>query len=111
MARIGVVFLTGAVLAFAGLFLGHPGALFATVAAGGAAAYYVSQRRYADVGWLLIGAGVVVLALLGRVVAISLVDPTVTIFLPTYLGAAAGVLLLGTGAMVLGVAYTSRRRG
>ena len=111
MPRTLAACLTGAVLGFAGVVLGYPGALVATVVGAGVVAYYASRRPYTDVGWLLVGAGIVVLALLGRVVAMSLFDSAITIHLPTYLGAAAGVLLLGTGAMVLGVTYATRRRG
>ena len=109
--RVIVVLLTGAILGFIGVFIGYTGAVIATVMAGGMAAYYTGLRRYADVGWLLVGGGVVVFWLTGRVVAMSLLDPAVTIFLPTYPGAVAGVLLLGIGAMVLAVTYASRRGG
>ena len=111
MAHGAVAVVTGAVLGLAAVFFGYPGALAATVVVAALAAYYTRLRRYADVGWLLIGAGVVVVALLGRILALGLMDPSATISLPTYLGVAAGLLLLGTGAMVLGVSSASRRRG
>ena len=109
MTRIAVVLLAGAILGFVSVFFGYTGAMIATVIAGGAAAHYVSRRRYVDVGWLLLAAGVAVVALLGRLVLISLLDPAVTIFLPTYVGAGVGVLLLLVGAMVLALAYAPRR--
>ena len=106
-----VVVLIGAILGFTGVFFGYNGAVAATLLAGALAAYYVRLGRHADVGWLLIAGGAVVVFLLGRGVIDSVVDPAVRVFLPTYLGAAAGVVLLGTGAMILGVSYASRRRG
>jgi hypothetical protein len=106
-----VVFLTGAILGFISVFFGYPGALFATAVAGGSVAYYATLRRYTDVGWLFIGAGSVVAALLGRGLVTGAIDPAISISPPTYFGTAVGMLLLGIGAMVLRVAHMLRGRG
>lgn len=103
--------LTGAVLGFAGIFFGIIGAAIATGLLVAMAAYYASRGRFRDVGCLLLGAGIVVLLILGRPLVQAFTSPSeITVALPTYLGGAAGILLFGLGVIVLVGSAATRKR-
>lgn len=108
-ARAVAALAFGVLLGFVGVFFGAIGAVAAVALLLLGTGYFVSQRRVADLGLTVLGAGVAVLILVGRPIALSLLQPeAIEVALPSYLAASAGLLLVGMGVILLAVSSSNR---
>lgn len=105
-----VAFITGAILGYLSLRLpeiGWVGILLVIVAV---AAFYISHRRFADVGWLVLGVAAFPTVILGRNGSRALVDPSIEVGTDTWVMLAFFGMLGVAGAVVVILDKTRRRQ-
>jgi 4-hydroxybenzoate polyprenyltransferase len=94
--------LIGAAAGFLALFMRELGLVLAAAVIVTLAAIYVGRRRYRSIAWLLMGAAVSWLFLLGPIAFAGLVDPQGSATVPeTYLGVMAALFLAGFAVVML----------
>jgi hypothetical protein len=104
-----VAFLIGAAAGYLGVRLGDVGEVAIGLLLAGLIAYYVWRNRISNASAVSLGAGAVVVILLGGVVLDSVRDPAVHIEAPTYVGLSIGLVVAAFG-VALGVTAVVQRR-
>ncbi len=102
-----VAAIIGGIVGFLGLFLREMGLVLAAVVVVIASLSYVRSGRGRDVGWLLLGAGVVPTVILGRNALTAYVDPAVEVGPDTWLLLAGFAVVASAGAIVVGVSLVA----
>ncbi len=97
--------LLGGISGFLALFLREFGLVLAVVVLAPLGVYYVRGGRTQDVGWMLVGAGVVPTGILGRNVIATMVDPAWEVGRETYVFLAVFGIVAAVGGLVLYVSW------
>lgn len=91
----------GGLLGYIALILREMGWAIAVVVAALLTAFYWSRGRRSDVGWVLVGLGVVPSFILGRNGLVTLIDPAMEVGFDTWLMLGVALVIAAIGALVV----------
>lgn len=102
--------LLGGLLGYIALILREMGWAIAVVVAALLTAFYWSRGRRSDVGWVLVGLGVVPSTILGRNGLVASVDPAMEVGFDTWLMLGVALAIAAFGALVVFATAGDRSR-